>query len=275
MIRFPNAKINLGLYVERRRDDGYHDISTVFYPIPLKDVVEVVKSESTVLRTYGNPVDCPPEKNLVMKAYRLLELEFGLPPVEICLYKHIPDGAGLGGGSSDASAVLKILNDLFALGLDDAELARRAVKLGADCPFFVYNRPVAARGIGDVFEDVDVDLSGMTAVVVKPDVYVSTAEAYRGVPPRIPEMDVAEIVRHPVGEWKGVLENDFEAHVFGLYPRLQEIKQSLYDSGAVYASMSGSGSAIYGLFGSDIMAETFVSRSRKKGYSRWCCRLAL
>lgn len=264
MIRFPNAKINLGLYVERRRDDGYHDISTVFYPIPLKDVVEVVKSESTVLRTYGNPVDCPPEKNLVMKAYRLLEKEFGLPPVEICLYKHIPDGAGLGGGSSDASAVLKILNDLFALGLDDAELARRAVKLGADCPFFVYNRPVAARGIGDVFEAVDVDLSGMTAVVVKPDVYVSTAEAYRGVVPRIPEMDVVEIVRHPVGEWKGVLENDFEAHVFGLYPRLQEIKQSLYDSGAVYASMSGSGSAIYGLFGSDIMAETFVSRSREK-----------
>ena len=142
MIRFPNAKINLGLYVERRRDDGYHDISTVFYPIPLQDVVEVVKAETTVLRTYGNPVDCPPEKNLVMKAYRLLESEFSLPPVEICLYKHIPDGAGLGGGSSDASAVLKILNDLFSIGLDDAGLARCAVKIGADCPFFIYNHPV-------------------------------------------------------------------------------------------------------------------------------------
>lgn len=264
MIRFPNAKINLGLYVERKRDDGYHDISTVFYPIPLQDVVEVVKAETTVLRTYGNPVDCLPEKNLVMKAYRLLESEFSLPPVEICLYKHIPDGAGLGGGSSDASAVLKILNELFSIGLDDAGLARRAVKIGADCPFFIYNHPVVARGIGDEFGDVDVDLSGMTVVVVKPDVYVSTADAYRGVVPGVPKMNVAEIVLHPVEEWRHLLENDFERHVFSLYPQLKEIKESMYDSGAVYASMSGSGSAIYGLFSSDNMAESFVSRCQEK-----------
>lgn len=263
MIAFPNAKINLGLYVERKRDDGYHDISTVFYPIPLRDVVEVVRAGDTALRTYGNPVGCPPEKNLVMKAYRLLEKEYDLPPVEICLYKHIPDGAGLGGGSSDASAVLKILNGLFALGLDDKSLAERAAKIGADCPFFIYNRPVVAKGIGDEFSMSDVDLSGMTAVVVKPDVYVSTADAYRGVEPHVPELDVSEAVKLPVVEWKCVLTNAFEKHIFELYPQLAELKAELYWSGAVYASMSGSGSAIYGIFDSDNMAESFVSRCQQ------------
>ena len=137
--------------MESKRSDGYHNISTVFYPIPLTDVVEVVEADETVLRTYGNPVACEPEKNLVMKAYRLLEKEFRLPPVEICLYKHVPDGAGLGGGSSDASSVLKILNTMFRLELSDSELAARAARLGADCPFFIYNRPMAARGIGSRF----------------------------------------------------------------------------------------------------------------------------
>ena len=187
MIRFPNAKINLGLYIERRRPDGYHDISTVFYPVPLCDVVEVVPSHEVRLFTYGNPVNCPPEKNLVMKAYRLLADEFNLPPVDIHLHKHIPDGAGLGGGSSDASSVLLILRELFSLPLSDEELAARAAKLGADCPFFIYNRPMAARGIGDQFTPTEVDLSGKYIVIVKPEVSVPTDDAYAGVTPREPQ----------------------------------------------------------------------------------------
>lgn len=264
MLQFPNAKINLGLRIERKRSDGYHDISTVFYPIPLCDVVEVVKSDSVKLSTFGNPVDCPVEKNLVMKAYRLLESEYGLPPVEICLYKHIPDGAGLGGGSSDASAILKILNSLFALKISDSELAEKAAKLGADCPFFIYNKPMAARGIGNEFSDVEIDLGGMTMVLVKPEVSVSTAVAYAGVVPSVPNDRVEDIVGLPIGMWRDKLVNDFEKGVFALHPQLGDLKKSMYDSGAVYASMSGSGSAIYAIFENDNMADGFVARCQEK-----------
>lgn len=260
MITFPNAKINLGLYVERKREDGYHDLSTVFYPIPLTDAVEVVEAKETALFTYGNPVDCPPEKNLVMKAYRLMEEEFKLPPVAIHLYKHIPDGAGLGGGSSDATSVAKILNSMFALGLSEEEIAVRVKRLGADCPFFAYNRPMAARGIGDLLEPVDVDLRGYTMIVVKPDVSVPTAAAYAGVTPRVPETDVEKLVAKPVGQWKELLVNDFEESIFPKHPKLSAIKQSLYDAGAVYASMSGSGSAIFGLFEDDNLSDIFAAK---------------
>ena len=246
MITFPNAKINLGLYVERKREDGYHDLSTVFYPIPLTDAVEVVEAKETALFTYGNPVDCPPEKNLVMKAYRLMEEEFKLPPVAIHLYKHIPDGAGLGGGSSD--------------GLSEEEIAVRVKRLGADCPFFAYNRPMAARGIGDLLEPVDVDLRGYTMIVVKPDVSVPTAAAYAGVTPRVPETNVEKLVAKPVGQWKGLLVNDFEESIFPKHPELSAIKHSLYDAGAVYASMSGSGSAIFGLFEDDNLSDIFAAK---------------
>ena len=233
MITFPNAKINLGLYVERKREDGYHDLSTVFYPIPLTDAVEVVEAKETALFTYGNPVDCPPEKNLVMKAYRLMEEEFKLPP---------------------------ILNSMFALGLSEEEIAVRVKRLGADCPFFAYNRPMAARGIGDLLEPVDVDLRGYTMIVVKPDVSVPTAAAYAGVTPRVPETDVEKLVAKPVGQWKGLLVNDFEESIFPKHPELSAIKQSLYDAGAVYASMSGSGSAIFGLFEDDNLSDIFAAK---------------
>ncbi len=259
MIAFPNAKINLGLFIERKREDGYHDISTVFYPIPLCDAVEVVRAETTELFTYGNRVDCPPEKNLVMKAYRMLAEEFSLPPVAIHLYKHIPDGAGLGGGSSDATAVARILNSMFALGLDDEGIARRVKRLGADCPFFAYNRPMTARGIGDVLSPVEVDLRGKTMVVVKPDVSVPTAAAYAGVTPKMPATDIAALIAMPVEKWKDSLVNDFEASIFPQHPQLAALKQSLYDAGALYASMSGSGSAIFGIFGSDNLADAFVA----------------
>lgn len=260
MITFPNAKINLGLFIERKRPDGYHDISTVFYPIPLTDVVEVVEADDTQLHTYGNAVDCPPEKNLVMKAYRLMADEFSLPPVAIHLYKHIPDGAGLGGGSSDATAVAKMLNAMFALGLSDEGIATRVKRLGADCPFFAYNRPMTARGIGDILAPVDIDLSGYTMVVVKPDVSVPTAAAYAGVTPWMPSTDVEQLIAQPVADWRDRLVNDFEASIFPQHPLLAGIKQSLYDAGAVYASMSGSGSAIYGLFERDNLADDFASK---------------
>ena len=259
MISFPNAKINLGLYVERKRPDGYHDISTVFYPIKLQDILEIVKSEKTTLTTTGNKVDCEFEKNLVVKAYRMLEKEFYLPPVDIFLHKHIPDGAGLGGGSADASVMLRLLNDLFELGLSDQELAQRAAKIGADCPFFIYNTPKAASGIGDIFTEVDVNLKDYKIVVVKPDVYISTAAAYAGIQPNDKrEYSIVDILKMPIGKWKGLLVNDFETSVFSQHPELAEVKESLYQAGAVYASMSGSGSAIYGIFDNDIMADKYV-----------------
>lgn len=265
MISFPNAKINLGLYIERRRPDGYHDISTVFYPVPLTDAVEIIPARHTSLHTYGNRVDCPPEKNLVMKAYRMMAEEFSLPEAEIHLYKHIPDGAGLGGGSSDATAVIRLLNTMFSLGLDDAQLAARAAKLGADCPFFVYNRPMAARGIGNEFSPVGLNLSGMTIVIVKPDVSVPTAAAYAGVTPRMPSEPVEKTILRRPEEWRDTLANDFEASVFPVHPELADLKQSFYNAGAVYASMSGSGSAIFGLFDNDNMADSFIAECR---YSR-------
>ena len=258
MIKFPNAKINLGLDIVERRPDGYHNIETVFYPIPLKDIVECVPGthSTTILTTSGNPVDCPMEKNLVYKAYMLLQEKYSLPPVDIFLHKAIPAGAGLGGGSSDASFTLMALNEMFALGLSSDELCEIASKIGADCPFFIHNKPVMATGIGNIFSPVSVSLSGKHLLLVKPDVYVSTKEAYSMVSPRVPEIHIPEILKMPIGEWRKYLKNDFEESVFALRPMLAAIKSRLYDCGAVYASMSGSGSSIFGIFDNDKLAES-------------------
>lgn len=260
MILFPNAKINLGLDILRRRPDGYHDIETVMFPVPWRDVLEIVpaKGNETTLTVSGRHVDCPPEKNLVMKAYRALAGTIELPPVDIFLRKIIPDGAGLGGGSADAAFTLKGLNDLFALDLSDNDLAEIAAGLGADCPFFIYNRPMLCTGIGTEFTPVDLDLSGLTLVIVKPQTSVPTAEAYRHTTPAMPQTPIAEIIRQPVGEWSGRLKNDFEPSVFPAYPSISEIKARLNGMGAVYTSMSGSGSSVYGLFGDDILADTLT-----------------
>ena len=244
MITFPNAKINLGLNIVARRPDGYHDIETVFYPINLHDVLEIVPSasEATALHTLGNPVNCEPEKNLVMKAYRLVQRHLpGVPQVDIYLYKHIPDGAGLGGGSADASFALKML-----VGMSGADLADDRL---ADSPMY-------ATGIGNEFSQVAVDLSGYWLLLVKPAVAVSTAEAYSMVKPEQSDVSIPEILQNPVSRWKDVLKNDFEPSVFARYPQLAQIKQQLYDAGALYASMSGSGSSMFGIFESDILAET-------------------
>ena len=255
MITFPNAKINLGLNIVRRRPDGYHDIETVFYPVPLTDVLEIVPATATTLTCHGNPVDCPPEKNLVMKAYRLLCDRYDLPPVEMHLYKHIPDGAGLGGGSSDAAHALQMLNKMFGLELSTATLAGMAATLGADCAFFIYNRPMLATGIGDVLSPVEVDLKGKTLLLVKPPVGVDTRTAYSRVTPHEPVTDLTETIALPIAAWDGLLVNDFEASVFAALPQLWLIKAQLLDSGACYAAMSGSGSTVFGIYDSDNLAE--------------------
>lgn len=263
MILFPNAKINLGLDIVGKRPDGYHNIETVMIPVPWTDVLEIVPAEGkeSTLTVSGRKVDCPTEKNLVMRAFRALESEFGLPPVDIYLRKIIPDGAGLGGGSADAAFTLKGLNSLFELGLTDERLAETAAKLGADCPFFIYNRPMLCTGIGTDFSPVDVDLSGYSIVIVKPQVSVPTAQAYSRVTPAMPSRHIADVLTESsVDGWQTTLKNDFEASVFPLYPLVGDIKARLIEMGAAYASMSGSGSAVYGLFdrGRDILSDSLT-----------------
>jgi len=258
MITFPNAKINLGLNIVERRPDGYHNIETVFYPVPLTDVLEIVPADGgeASLNCYGNGVDCPPEKNLVMRAYRLMQAQYGLPPVAIHLYKHIPDGAGLGGGSSDAAHAIMMLNTMFDLHIPNNDMAAMAATLGADCAFFIYNRPMLATGIGDRLSPIDVDLQGKVLLLVKPPVGVDTRTAYSRVTPQAPVTSLAHILSRPVDSWDGLLVNDFEPSVFAALPQLWLIKAALYDAGAQYAAMSGSGSTVFGLFDSDKLAAT-------------------
>lgn len=257
MIAFPNAKINLGLDITSRRPDGYHDLVSVFYPIPWTDILEIVPAAEgmTTLTVTGNHVACPPEKNLVMKAYEALRAEIDIPAVDIFLHKVIPDGAGLGGGSADAAFTLTTLNSLFSLGLSADRLAAIASRIGADCPFFIYNVAMLATGTGTTLTAVPLELKGWHIVVVKAPESVSTAEAYSRVVPAMPAEDIVRIIEDPVERWAGRLKNDFEPSVFGRLPRLRLIRSRLEEAGAVYTSMSGSGSAIYGLFRSDILAE--------------------
>lgn len=257
MILFPNAKINLGLDIERRRSDGYHDIVTVMYPVGWRDILEIVPAQSgkTTLTVTGNAVDCPAEKNLVMKAYRALESEMPLPPVDIYLHKIIPDGAGLGGGSADAAFTLIGLNDMLALGLEKEYLADTAGKIGADCSFFIYDRPMLCKGTGTTMSPFDLNLGGYSIAIVKPRFSVPTRDAYSSVTPAVAERSVADILSLPVNEWRGVLKNDFELTVGALHPEIFAIRDRLYDMGAVYAAMSGSGSAVFGLFENAILAD--------------------
>lgn len=251
MITFPNAKINLGLNIVSRRPDGYHNLVSVFYPLPWHDILEIVPAQGTetTLTVTGNPCDCPSEKNLVMKAYRALDEKYGpLPPVDIYLRKIIPDGAGLGGGSAEAAFTLKMLNEFATLNLSDNQLSEIAASIGADCSFFIYNRPMLATGIGTDLTPVDISLEGLYIVVVKPPVHVSTAEAYSKVIPAEPAEPLPGLLQRPIEDWKDNVVNDFELSVFQAHPELSAIKLKLYDAGAIYASMSGSGSAVFGLF---------------------------
>jgi 4-diphosphocytidyl-2-C-methyl-D-erythritol kinase len=250
MVYFPNAKINLGLNIVAKRPDGYHDIETVFYPVNLCDALEIVPakgSEGRFIQT-GIPVDGKPENNLVIKALNLLKADFDLPEIDIYLRKHIPFGAGLGGGSADAAFMLKLLNDFAGLHLSVKQLEEYASKIGADCPFFIQNQPVSAQGTGNIFSPISLSLKGYSLVLVKPDVAVSTREAYSSVKPQKPEISITDIIKLPVNAWKEKLVNDFEPSVFAQYPEIAAVKQELYDKGAIYAAMSGSGSAVYGIF---------------------------
>ena len=257
MISFPNAKINLGLNIVERRADGYHNLETVFYPIGLTDVLEIVpaRGNESTLTTYGNPVDCPVEKNLVMKALRLMQQHYQVPEVDIYLYKHIPDGAGLGGGSSDASSTMLMLNEMFSLGIAKEELAQLAATLGADCPFFIYNQPMIATGIGDILEPIAMNLKGLHLYLVKPAVSVPTRVAYSRVTPAPSTSRLEDDVTKGVDRWSGIVKNDFEPSVFAAFPQLAAIKNAIEESGALYASMSGSGSSIFGIFNDVNMAE--------------------
>lgn len=253
-----NCKINLGLDVLRRREDGYHDLSTIMYPVRgLYDELEITPAESDGAEfvAAGMAVDCPPEQNICVKAHRLMRARYGVGGVRIVLDKRVPFGAGLGGGSSDGTAVIMALNELFSLRLSEAELIAAAAELGSDTAFFVRNTPQLCEGRGEIMTPAAVDLGGMTIAIVKPAASVSTREAYSGVRPSLPARLLSERIAEPVARWQGSVKNDFEESVFALYPEIGEVKRALLDAGAVYASMSGSGSAVFGLFDDPAAAE--------------------
>lgn len=256
MITFPNAKINLGLNITEKRSDGYHNLETIFYPIKLQDALEVTRleesSEPFKLHISGTTLEGKPDDNLVVKAYNLLKQDFQLPPVDIHLFKHIPTGAGLGGGSADCAFMIKLLNEKFHLELSIEQMETYAAKLGADCAFFIQNKPVFATGIGNVFQPIDFSLKGYHLVLVKPNSSVATREAYANITPRKPEVSLLQIIKQPIETWKNSMKNDFEDSVFLTHPEIAAIKDKLYDLGAVYASMSGSGSAVFGIFNAPI-----------------------
>ena len=252
MITYPNAKINLGLNIVEKRPDGYHNLETVFYPINLQDALEVNYLEGEgeyTLKISGTPIEGEPDNNLVVKAYRLFKKDFpNMGSINIHMYKHIPTGAGLGGGSADAAFMLKLLNEKFKLNLSTEKLEEYAAILGADCAFFIQNKPVFASGIGNIFEEINLSLKGYYLVLVKPDIFVSTKDAFSNIIPMKPNHSLKEIIRMPVETWRATMKNDFEDSVFKKFPEIAAIKDKLYDMGAIYASMSGSGSSVFGIF---------------------------
>lgn len=287
MLTFPNAKINLGLNVVERRPDGYHNLETVFYPIPLQDILEVTTFDEdpsmhapsgtdVALHAGGIVIAGDVEDNLVVKAYRLLKAEFYLPSVHIHMFKHIPSGAGLGGGSADATFMLRLLREKFSLPLTDDELEERAARLGADCAFFVRNTPAFATGIGNVFTPLpDFSLKGYQILLVKPDIFVSTRDAFALIRPHKPMRSLTEIASLPVNQWREAgMCNDFEESVFTKYPAIGQIKDKIYDLGAEYAAMSGSGSSLFGLFPKDALVPD-VDTMRKMFPESFCWQALL
>jgi len=250
MLCFPNCKINIGLYITSRRADGYHNLETFFYPLPVTDALEVVPAAATELHVSGLDVPGQTADNLVLKAWELLHNDFGerITPVAIHLLKQIPMGAGLGGGSADGAFMLRLMNDYYQLGLPHSTLERYALQLGSDCPFFIANEPGFASGRGEELTPLPVSLKEYDIQLICPEVHVSTREAFGMLQPRPAPTDLRTLPQIPVTEWKAQVHNDFEGPVFARHPVLQSIKDQLYAGGAVYASMSGSGSALYGIF---------------------------
>lgn len=249
MILFPNAKINLGLAVTEKRTDGYHNIETIMVPVPLKDTLEIIPSENeTTLKVEGIQIEGNIKDNLVYRAYELTNRHFDIPNASMLLSKNIPFGAGLGGGSADAAFCLKGLSELFDLNFDYGILFDLASILGADCPFFINNTPAIATGIGDVLEDIELNLNGYYILLIKPQLSVPTPVAYKHIVPKPSSFNLKELNNIDIAEWKNVLYNDFETGIFNQYPELEEIKKWHYENGALYAQMSGSGSVVYGLY---------------------------
>lgn len=250
MISFPNAKINIGLNIINKRPDGFHNIETIFYPVGLSDILEIniskdkINFENTGLTIENKSL----ESNLCFKAYQKINNDFSIEPVDIHLHKITPFGAGLGGGSSDASFTLKAINSIMNLNLDDNTLIKYAEQIGSDCPFFIINKPSFASGKGNILKPVDLSLKGYFLVVVYPGIHINTAKAYSKISPKEPEISLSELIKQPMGNWKRTIKNDFEESIFNDHPEIEIIKSKLYNLGAIYSSMSGSGSAVFGIF---------------------------
>lgn len=264
MILFPNAKINLGLYITKKRPDGFHNLETCFVHVPWADLLEITESESFAFTSSGLAIEGPVTKNLCIRAYEALKADYKIPPVHIHLHKVIPMGAGLGGGSSDASFTLKGLRDLFKLPLTDADLLPYAAQLGSDCAFFLTPQAQIGTGRGEILEPVDLNLSGKYLVLIYPNFGISTQEAFGGIKPKKAPIKIKQVISQPPQTWKEALSNDFEGSLFPKYPQLAQIKTELYVLGALYAAMSGSGSTLFGLFDQEIEIPTSW-----KSYPHW------
>lgn len=265
MLSFPNAKINIGLNIIEKREDGFHNIESIFYPVGWKDGLEVVFSDCFKLDTTGLEIPGKLEGNLIYKAYQLMKPHFQVErEPHFHLHKVIPMGAGLGGGSADGAFALTLLNDVFKCELDHSQLHEYAAQLGSDCPFFVVNKPSFVFDRGVKFEQIDIDLSSYYIVLVNPNIHIGTKEAYAGITPRMPEKSLINLIRQPISKWKGSIQNDFEERLLISYPKIADLKSQLYDEGAIYASMTGSGSTVYGIFEKEVDIE-----SKFKGLSMW------
>ena len=251
MLCFPNSKINIGLNVIEKRPDGFHNIETIFYPISLCDALEINATDTKCAYQFnssGIPIHISNDDNIVVKAFNLLMKDFNIPSTAIHLHKNIPFGAGLGGGSADAAFMIKMLNENYQLGLQESEMENYALKLGSDCPFFIRNKPVYAEGKGEIFTQIDLNLDGYYIILIKPDISISTPEAYAGITPERKKNSLKKLISSPISTWKNTITNDFENNVFRNHPLLAEIKKELYQEGAIFASMSGSGSSMFGIF---------------------------
>lgn len=249
MVVFPNCKINLGLHITGKRPDGFHELETVFYPVPLTDILEVVSATTLQFQSTGLDIPGNPASNLCLKAYQLLKEDFPqLPPVQMHLHKIIPMGAGLGGGSADGAFALKLMNEKYQLNLTTDQLMAYAAKLGSDCPFFIMNTACYATGRGELLTPINLDLSGYRFVIVHPGIHINTKWAFEQIKPSLPTRSIKEIIQLPIEDWKHYLSNDFEAPIQQNYPAIEAIKLALYKDGALYVSMSGSGSAVFGIY---------------------------
>lgn len=250
MLRFPNAKINIGLFITEKRTDGYHNLETVFYPVKVKDALEIISSDETGMHLSGLAVEGASGNNLVWKAYKLLQKDFPklVNPLDIYLHKAIPMGAGLGGGSADGAFMLLMLNDFFGLNIPPDTLESYALQLGSDCPFFIRNKPVFAGGRGEIMKEIQLNLDDYSIQLICPDLHMSTADAFKGIVPQAASFNLNEIGTLNIKDWKNYIHNDFEKTLFPHYPTLLQIKNQLYEQGAIYASLSGTGSTVYGIF---------------------------